>query len=149
MNWLIVYLNTHPTMTTKNKYILLLTIFLFTTLSINAASETYRLKATSAKAAECYHPRNGFVFKHTPQSIPFNKDSFSIDFRRGTFKWTDSKGTSSNKIYDVQKIPSGYTFKTEHHYVRLIKTTKNIAILGMIISVNNGWHYLEFKCNIH
>ncbi len=136
-------------MTKLNKSALLLIVLLSSTLSINATTEIYRLRATSAKAAECYHPKNGFVFKHTPQNTPFNKDSFTINFRSGVFKWTDNKGTASYKIYDVQDIPSGYTFKTEHHYVRLIKTTKNIAILGMIISANNGWHYLEFKCNIN
>ena len=125
---------------------LFFSILLTSTIHINANTNTYNLKAISCKMAECYHPQNGFVFKSTPKEIAFSNDSFNIDLVRSTFRWKDNKDASIYKIYDVQKITSGFTFKTEHHFVRLIKTTGNNVILGMIISVNNNWVYLEYKC---
>lgn len=135
-------------MAQKHQFVLLF-IFLLNISTINAAPRIYKLKATSWKMAECYHPQNGFVFKSTPKEIPFNNDSFVLDFNQKTFRWTDNKGSSDNKMYDVLNISSGYTFKTEHHYGRLIKTSENIAILGIIISTGNSWYYLEFKCTMY
>lgn len=133
----------------KKCFFIILTLLFFGSVSsVNANTRTYKLKAISCKMAECYHPQNGFVFKSTPKEIPFTKDSFVLDFNRKVFRWTDNKGSSDNKMYDVQNIPSGYTFKTEHHYARLIKTSEINAILGIIISANGSWYYLEFKCNI-
>ncbi len=98
---------------------------------------------------ECYHLKNGFVFRYTPKEIPFNEDSFILDLNRKVFKWTDNKGSSENKMYEVQDISSGCTFITKHHYGRLIKTSDNIAILGIIISANDDWYYFEYKCIIY
>lgn len=134
----------------KKYCFILLTVILFSNaFSTKANTGIYKLKATSCKMAECLHPKNGFVFKSTPKEIPFNKDSFVLNFNRKTFRWTDSKGSSDNKMYDVQSILSGYTFKTEHHYVRLIATSSNNMILGIIISANDNWYYLEFRCTIN
>lgn len=135
--------------TKKYCFILLFIIFTSNVLSVNANTRTFKLKAISCKIAECYHPQNGFVFKSAPKEIPFNKDSFTLDFNQKVFRWTDNKGSSENKMYDIQDIPSGYTFKTEHHYVRLIKTSSNSAVLGIIISSNDSWFYLEFKCALY
>ncbi|GEM_PF-5800992 len=98
---------------------------------------------------ECYHLKNGFVFRYTPKEIPFNEDSFILDLNRKVFKWTDNKGSSENKMYEVQDISSGCTFITEHHYARLIKTSNSSAILGIIISANDDWYYFEYKCIIY
>lgn len=133
----------------KHLLILFFIIFLSSASFVSANTRTYKLKATSCKMAECYHPQNGFVFKSTPKEIPFNKDSFALDFHRKVFQWTDSKGSSDNKMYDIQNISSGYTFKTEHHYGRLITTSSNSAVLGIIISSNDSWFYLEFKCTLY
>jgi hypothetical protein len=135
--------------TKKYCFILLFIIFTSNVLSVNANTRTFKLKATSCKMAECYHPRNGFVFKSASKEISFNNDSFILDFNRKNFRWTDNKGSSDNKMYDVQSILSGYTFKTEHHYVRLIATSSNNMILGIIISANDNWYYLEFRCTIN
>lgn len=136
-------------MTKKYWLILFLIIFFSRASFVSANAKTYKLKATTCKMAECYHPQNGFVFKSTPKEITFNNDSFVLDFNQKNFRWTDNKGSSDNKMYDVQSIPSGYTFKTEHHYARLIKTSEKNAILGVIISANGSWYYLEFKCSIN
>lgn len=134
----------------KKYYFILLTVIFFSnTFFTKANTGIYKLKATSCKMAECLHPQNGFVFKSTPKEIPFNKDSFVLNFNRKTFRWTDNKSSSDNKMYDIQSIPSGQTFKTEHHYVRLITTSSNSAVLGIIISSNDSWFYLEFKCTLY
>lgn len=133
----------------KHWLILLFVIFLSNNSFVNANPRIYKLKATSCKMSECHHPRNGFVFKSAPKEISFNNDSFILDFNRKIFRWTDKKGSSDNEMYNVQSIPSGYTFTTEHHYVRLIETSSSNVILGIIISANDKWIYLEFKCNVN
>ena len=114
------------------------------------AQSTYKLKAISCKMAECYHPSNGFKFKSALKSTPLNGDSFIVDFRLKTFNWKDEKGVESYKMYDINKSSSADTFKTEHHFVRLMHLPNNskVKVIGIIISVNQTWYYLEYNCNI-
>lgn len=132
----------------KIKIILLL--LLTNSVSLIVVAQTYTLKQNIVHVSECDNPKNGFILTGKTVSHSAKNDSFSLDLNKELFGWSDSKGTSKNKIYNFKSKTSSlntqYVFMTEYNLIRITTNQNKEAVIEIICSINNEWQCLSFHC---
>lgn len=125
-------------------------MLLLNSVSFYLIAQTYTLKQNIVHVSECGNPKNGFILTGKTVTHSANNDSFSLDLKNQLFCWTDNKGTSKNKIYNLKSKSSDlntqYVFMTEYNLVRITTNHEKEAVIEIICSINNGWQCLSFLC---
>lgn len=113
-------------------------------------SYSYTLKQNIVKASKCDNPKNGFILTGQTVSHSTNNDSFSLDIDKELFIWSDSKGTTKNKIYNFKSkttsLNTQYVFMTEYNLIRITTNPQKEAVIEIICSINNEWQCLSYLC---
>lgn len=127
-------------------------ILLINSFSFYAFTQSYNytLKKNVVHVSECDNPKNGFVLTGQTVSHSANNESFTLDIKKELFVWTDSKGTSRNKIYNFRSKTSSlntqYVFMTEYNLIRITTNLQNEAIIEIIYLNNNKWQCISYLC---
>ncbi len=127
-------------------------IVLLNLLSLNLFSQSYTLKQNIVHISECAHPQNGFVLTGKTTTENANSDSFSLDINSRLFKWTDNKGTSTQKIYNYQSkstdLKTQCFFATESNSIRITSNQQKDAVIEIICLIKERWYCLSYLCTI-
>ena len=133
--------------------LLILTIFL-NLFSSNSYCQTfnYTLKQNLVHISECDNPKNGLKLIGKTKSEAAKGDSFFLDINKELFTWSDSKGTSKNKISNFQSrntsLNTQYVFTTESNLVRITINPQKEAVIEIICSINEQWYCFSYLCNV-